>query len=156
MSTGRPSTYSEKICAAICEAVADGLTVTEICSQDGMPARSTVFKWLAENKSFSDQYARAKEVQMDRMADEILEIADDATNDWMQRKSGDGESIEAVNGEHIQRSRLRVDTRKWLMSKLAPKKYGDRQQVEHSGSIGLGSILSELDGRSKDLPGDQG
>lgn len=156
MPTGRPSTYSEKICAAICEAVADGLTVTEICSQDGMPARSTVFKWLAENKSFSDQYARAKEVQMDRMADEILEIADDATNDWMQRKSGDGESIEAVNGEHIQRSRLRVDTRKWLMSKLAPKKYGDRQQVEHSGSIGLGSILSELDGRSKDLPGDQG
>ena len=61
------------------------------------------------------------------MEDELLEIADDATNDWMEKRDRDGEAIGwMVNGEHIQRSRVRIDTRKWIMSKRAPKKYGDR------------------------------
>lgn len=147
------TTFNQKTAGAICEAVANGQTVREVCAGEGMPTERTVYRWLAENEPFCQQYARAREAQMDRMADELLEIADDSSNDYMLRKQGDDE-IEVANQEHIQRSRLRVDTRKWLMSKLAPKKYGERQQVEHSGSIGLGGILSELDGRSKDLPGD--
>lgn len=82
-----------------------------------------------------DQYARAKEVQSEHMAEEILAIADDGQNDWMERNGAESAGW-AVNGEHIQRSRLRVDSRKWLMSKLAPKKYGDRVTQEMTGAGG--------------------
>jgi hypothetical protein len=79
---------------------------------------------------------RARELQIEMMEDELLEIADDANNDWMERHDKDGNSIGwTVNGEHIQRSRARIDTRKWIMSKRAPKKYGDRihQEIEAQG-----------------------
>ena len=142
------TTFRQETADTICEAVADGKTITEICSMDGMPARSTVFKWLAEIEGFSDQYARAKETQMDRMADELLEIADDATNDWMKRRQGDDE-IDVANQEHIQRSRLRVDTRKWLMSKLAPKKYGDKQQISGDPDSPLKIVVQRF---ADDLP----
>lgn len=71
------------------------------------------------------------------MADELLEIADDGTNDWMERIDGDGAGVGWVlNGEHVQRSRVRIDTRKWLLSKMAPKRYGDKQSFELSGPEG--------------------
>lgn len=95
-----------------------------------MPDKSTVFKWLRTQPGFVDQYARAKEESADAHADDILEIADDGTNDWMERKNSEGENVGwQVNGEHIQRSRVRIDTRKWLASKLKPKKYGDKLAV---------------------------
>jgi hypothetical protein len=90
-----------------------------------MPGKTTVFEWLAEDAAFADQYARAKEAGIEAMAEEVLDISDNATNDWMERHGQDDAGWQA-NGEHIQRSRLRVDSRKWLLSKLAPKKYGDR------------------------------
>ncbi len=95
-----------------------------------MPAKASVFRWLAnpENQSFRDQYARAREVQAETMAEELLEIADDARNDWMEAHAGEDAGWRA-NGENVQRSRLRVDARKWLMSKMAPKKYSERTTV---------------------------
>ena len=135
MPAGRPSKYSEAMANRICEEIADGKTVSEICAAEDMPARSTVFKWLSDHEEFSDQYARAREDQVERMADELLEIADDGTNDYMERQNDDGSTYEVFNGEHVQRSRLRVDTRKWLMSKMLPKKYGDKQEVNHSGAV---------------------
>jgi hypothetical protein len=92
-----------------------------------MPARSTVCKELLADKEFSDQYVRAREIQLEEMEDELLEIADDGRNDWIEKRNAQGEVTGwAVNGEHIQRSRTRLETRKWLMSKRAPKKYGDK------------------------------
>lgn len=97
-----------------------------------MPAKSTVMKWLTLHPEFVDQYARAREAQADHFAEEILEISDDGSNDWMERRNDDGDVVAVVaDHEHISRSKLRVDSRKWLMSKLAPKKYGDK--VVHSG-----------------------
>ena len=87
------------------------------------------------------QYARAKELQAEYLLGESVEIADDGTNDWMERQRQDG-SV-AVDHEHIQRSKLRVDTRKWAMSKMAPKKYGERVAMEHSGPDG-GPIVPVL------------
>lgn len=101
-----------------------------------MPDKSTVLRWLARYPEFRDQYAQAREAQADHFADEILEIADDASNDWMVRKQGEDE-VEVTNHEHISRSKLRVDARKWLMSKMAPKKYGERITQEHTGSVGI-------------------
>lgn len=101
-----------------------------------MPHKATVFRWLADDADFRDLYARAKEASTEALAEELLDIADDGSNDWMERPGADGESLGwQLNGEHVQRSRLRVDTRKWLLAKLQPRKYGERQTVEHEGSV---------------------
>jgi hypothetical protein len=101
-----------------------------------------VHRWLAstseEYDAFRQQYAHAREVQAETIFDDILDIADDARNDWMERRNGeDEESSWTLNGEHIQRSRLRIDARKWMASKLAPKKYGDKLELEHGGEVGV-------------------
>lgn len=101
-----------------------------------LPSYSTVMKWMEEDKALSDRYTRAKEAQADFMADEILDVADDGRNDWMEQLDKEQQPAGyKLNGEHVQRSRLRVESRKWLAAKLKPKKYGDRTEVEHSGTI---------------------
>jgi hypothetical protein len=100
-----------------------------------MPSASTVFLWLRTKPEFSQQYAKAKEESADALIEEINDIADDGSNDWMERKNAEGEISGWVqNGEAIGRSRLRVDTRKWIASKLKPKKYGEK--LEHTGPDG--------------------
>lgn len=136
---GRPSTYSAEIAAIICERLGEGESLRRICNDEGMPAKSTVMLWLAQHSEFSDQYARARETQADYLAEDLLEIADDARNDWME-SNGEDDKGWIANGEHIQRSRLRVDARKWLIAKLAPKKYGDRVTQEHTGPGGEGPV----------------
>jgi hypothetical protein len=93
----------------------------------------TIYRTLSaeDEEEFRQQYARAKEFQLYRMEDELLEIADDATNDWIEPNDPDNPGWR-VNGKPIQRSRVRIDTRKWIMSKRAPKKCGDRihQEIE--------------------------
>jgi hypothetical protein len=98
-----------------------------------MPSVATVFNWLRTHKEFLEQYTRAKEESADAMAEDILDIADDATNDYMMRTGKDGKESYQLNGEHIQRSRLRVESRKWLMAKMKPKKYGDKIDVTSDG-----------------------
>lgn len=97
---------------------------------------STVFKWLRDYPKFSEQYARAKEVQVEAFAEDLIAISDDGENDTYEVKIGDtGETVKKTDHDVIARSKLRVDTRKWLMSKMLPKKYGDRLGLDHSGSI---------------------
>ena len=130
---GRPSDYSPELADRICAQLADGISLRTVCLADDMPDKSTVFRWLRTNTAFRDQYARAKEESADALTDEMLDIADDGSNDWM--KDNDPENpIYKLNGEHINRSRLRVDTRKWIASKLKPKRYGDK--LEHTGPEG--------------------
>ena len=106
-----------------------------------MPAKSTVCRWLAADKSFQDQYARAREVQADSWADDILDISDDGSNDTYT----DGDGNERTNQDVIARSRLRVDTRKWLMARMAPKKYGDKITQEHQGADGGPLVVTWLE-----------
>ncbi len=138
---GRPSIFSQEIADKICQRLANGESLRGICRDEEMPGTTTVFNWLAgSDQSFSafrDQYTRAREIQADALVDEILEISDDGSNDWMAREGKDGEPSWALNGEHVQRSRLRVDSRKWFASKVLPKKYGDKVDLNHGGSLGL-------------------
>lgn len=133
MSGGRPTTYNEEIAAEICARIAEGQSLRTICQDEDMPDASTVFRWLPRQPEFRDQYTHAREAAADAMSEDIMDIADDGTNDWMERKRPDGSTEEVLNSEHIQRSKLRVDTRKWLMSKLAPKKYGEKVTHAHGG-----------------------
>ena len=125
---GRPSSYTPEKGEKICERIAAGESLRQICKDPEMPAERTIYLWLADErrKSFLQSYARAREAQMEALAEEILEIADDATNDWIERQNADGTTSRVIDHENIQRARLRIDTRKWMMSKLASKKYGDR------------------------------
>ena len=97
-----------------------------------MPERQTVINWsLNTEHPFFDQYERARKIGYHLMADELTDIADDGSNDWMERYGKDGEALGwAINGEAVQRSRIRIDTRKWMLSKVLPKIYGDKSSVD--------------------------
>lgn len=132
---GRPSAYSGDIAAIICERIADGNSLRTICAEDGMPNKATVLRWISSNDAFRDQYARAREAQADALFDEILAIADAPRIGEKIKIDKDGNK-EITRGDMIEHRRLQVDTRKWMASKLLPKKYGDKQQLEHSGVDG--------------------
>lgn len=115
---GRPTAYSSELAAEIIARIAAGESLRSICAPETMPAESTVRLWATDDRDgFSAQYTRARAAQMDALAEDILEIADAEDAD-------------------VNRSRLRVDTRKWLMSKIAPKRFGDRKAHELSGPNG--------------------
>jgi hypothetical protein len=139
---GRPSSFTQDTADTICERLINGDSLRKICKADDMPNAATVCRWLADNERFREQYARAREAQADTLADEILDIADDGTNDWVaDREEEDGFKY---NGDAVQRSKLRVDARKWIAAKLLPKKYGDSASLSLSGSIAVGAVLDAL------------
>lgn len=138
---GRPSTFTPEIAAKICEELAAGLSLRAICRKDGMPPESTVRQWEIDNvEGFAAQSARARETGCHSMADECLEIADDGSNDWMKSNKPDDNGY-VLNGEHVQRAKLRIDTRMRLLGKWLPKVYGDKQQIEHSGQIDVAQAI---------------
>ncbi len=120
--------YDPLIMETIFERMADGESLREICRSKGMPNMSTVMRWLDEpgNAPMREQYARAREQMLEHWATKIVDIADEGAG-------GDEDDPVKVN-----RARLRIDTMKWLMSKLSPRKYGDKVEVEHGGKVGLG------------------
>ena len=130
---GRPSRYTDALVAKLCRRLAEGETLRAVCGEASMPDKSTVLRWLADDRkaAFRDQYARAREMRADALFDEALEIADDTSDDWITTEGGK----RVLDHEHVQRSRLRVDTRKWAAGKLAPKRYGDKLGLEHSGEV---------------------
>ena len=137
MPAGRPTIYTPELADQICNRLAEGESLRTVCNNNDMPCKTTVFMWFRTNEEFLNQYARAKEESADALVEDILDIADDGSNDWMERKDAEGEIIGwQLNGEHIQRSKLRVDTRKWAASKLKPKKYGDKIENIHTGPDG--------------------
>jgi hypothetical protein len=136
----RPTIYTKKLGTKICKRIAAGESLRAICRDDAMPSASSVFGWLLDEdkKSFLEQYETARAVQAEIMFEELLEIADDGRNDFVEMVHAsahglDGDEDEAastftkLNTENIQRSRLRVDTRKWYLSKVLPKKFADKQ-----------------------------
>lgn len=124
----------------VIERIIDGLSVgtplRELCRQDGMPAWRTVYDWLQQDAELATRFARARELGFDAIAEEVLEIADDGTNDWVKRRRQDGTIEDAVDTEHIQRSKLRIETRLKLLAKWSPKKYGDKIDHTLSGPDG--------------------
>lgn len=136
---GRPTIFSSDMADAICVKLCEGLSLREICRAEGMPGPTTVYRWLQERQDFREQYRAAREASADHFLDEMLEIADDAKNDWMERNDKEGNAVGfSLNGEHIQRSRQRIETRMWIMAKLAPKKYGDKLQLSNDPDAPFG------------------
>lgn len=144
MALGRPTKYNKKLDDEICSRLASGESLNAICRDDHIPHRVNVMRWLlATDKplydDFRTNYALAREIQYQNMADDILDIADDGTNDWVENNDDENGGYR-VNGEALGRSRLRVDTRKWFMSKVLPKfkeKPEEEKQQDQSITINL-------------------
>jgi hypothetical protein len=126
--------YSRELADQMLELMADGCTLNEICRAEGMPSPKAVRNWAIDNiDGFGPRYARARAALIDYWADEIVTISDDGTNDYVERQNKDGDTVRAIDHDNIARSRLRVDSRKWLLSKLRPEQYGDK--VELNGNL---------------------
>lgn len=133
MPSGRPSIFTEELANKICFRLAQGESLRAICREEEMPDASTIHAWVLEKPLFSQQYDKARLDQAAHLFEEILEIADDGTNDYVEKEIQNGRVVVQGNGELVQRSRLRVDTRKWYLSKVAPKVYGDKLDLTSLG-----------------------
>lgn len=136
----------------IIDEMSNGKTLSEICRQEGMPHRRRVYEWIADDADFAKAMDRAREIGADAIADEQLEIADDASNDWMKRHSKDGTEEWVLNGEHVQRSKLRIWTRQQLLEKWHPKKYGAKVTQEHTGKDGAPMQFERIERVIVDAP----
>jgi len=134
---GRPSLYSDEIAKKICELTSTShKSLKTICEELKVPVR-TVLDWLSSKEDFSQKYARAKDEQADFLVEEMLEIADDGKNDTLiDPETG----AQYENKEWTNRSKIRVDARKWIAAKLKPRKYSERIDLNHSGEIEVKQI----------------
>ena len=140
---GRPSGYTPDVAADICAELACGKSLRTVCLSESMPGMASVFRWLRDHQEFREQYAHAKAEAAEALVEEMLDIADDGTNDWMEVHDREGDCVGyRINGEHVQRSKLRIDTRKWYAAKLQPKKYGEKVDLNHG--IEPGNALFDL------------
>jgi hypothetical protein len=140
---------SDAVLEEICLRTFDGESMRSICRDPAMPSREKLYKELHENPQFAARYAQAREGLYQSWAEEILEIADDGTTDYVAKVGRNGHEYMAVDQEHIQRSRLRVDARRWLLSKLMPSTFGDKVNHEHSGEVTQRVDISELSEKEK-------
>lgn len=118
-------TFTPEIAALICDQLSEGKSLREVCRQDGMPPESTVRLWAMDDRDgFAAQYAKARELGYHAMADDLLDIADDKSGDYTLK-----DGVTVLDSEAVSRARLRVDTRKWMLSKALPKIYGEKLAV---------------------------
>jgi hypothetical protein len=129
---GRPTIYNDNIAREICDLIATtSKSLMTLCKDHKhWPGERTIRTWFREKPEFQQMYAQAKDDQSELFVEQIIDIADDASNDYHENLKGEM----VFDSEHVQRSRLRVDTRKWLASKYKPKKYGDVKVPEEKES----------------------
>jgi len=139
----KPPIDPDDFVSIICEKVGEGMSLSAVCRIPGMPGRTTIHGWILKNPSFRAAYEQAVALRGELLAEELEEIADEPIPDDL-----DGPSRSAW----IQRQRLRVDTRKWSASKLAPKRYGDRVEIESKHTVGF-DLRGLLAAREKQLQG---
>ena len=121
---GRPTKYNDELAGRILGRLANGESLRTICKDDDMPDRASVFTWVFTYPDFSARYDQARAIQTEVHVDEMMNIADDATNDTIETENGS-----RANSEWIARSKLRIETRRWIAEKLKPKKYGAKIEI---------------------------
>lgn len=126
---GKSIAETQALASEILGGIAEGKSLRAILKAPGMPSFPTFFTWLRADRDFHALYARAREAQAEGYADEITELAD---------------SAQGLDAAGVNAARLRVDARKWIASKLLPRKYGDHVSVEHSGALSVAAASAAL------------
>ena len=147
--------YSDQIARKICERLMLKQSLKQICADPKMPAMPTVIRWLADPRltEFREMYYYARRVAAELFVDEIFEIADETSEDWKPVHNKDGELIDwKPDNEAIQRSRVRIDTRKWYASKMVPRIYGDKVEVDLDATGDLAELLRAASNNDNGLP----
>lgn len=139
---GRKDTYTQKIADEICERIAQGEPLRQICRDEHMPGWVTVYEWLKKYDAFAEHFARARELGHDAIAEEALEIAN--TPLMGEEFEDDGEKVKVKRSDMLGHRKLQIETRLKLLAKWSPKKYGDKQQVELNGHLAT-SAMSDAD-----------
>lgn len=134
--------YNQQTADKVCERLAAGESLRKACANEGTTPWS-ILRWADANESFSQQYARARDIGYKLLAEDLLEIADEGRNDTYTDDNGN----ERTDQDVIARSRLRVDTRKWMLSKMLPKIYGEKLETTHKGGVSLTLPITEADGK---------
>lgn len=131
---------------AILDHIAEGKSLRSICDTDGFPPISTFLTWVASDAELEKAYRFALEIRADVQHEEMMEIADDGRNDWMEVANKNGEFIGwTLNKEAVARSKLRLDQRKWSASRMNPKKYGDKVDLNHGGKVQVVTLNADDD-----------
>ena len=140
----RPSEYDPEIASSICTKVSTETTsLRAICDSDeAFPNVNTFYRWMLSHAELRELYARAKTEQLDILADEIQQIADEPQPGEVVTLKGDEREVKIA--DMLEHRKLRIDSRKWLLSKLAPKKYCDKVQQEISGEIAVKQVVVDL------------
>jgi terminase small subunit-like protein len=147
--------YTAEIEDLILGELMSGRTLTDICRDPDMPHVRSVQSWLAEDRDgFAARYKRAREIGCDIVADDIVDIADDRSGDWIVRTHRDGTTEAILDSERIRRAQLRIKARHWRLSKMLPRTYGDRLDLtsKHDGGDSWAELLKAVDGKSRGLP----
>jgi hypothetical protein len=139
----RPTQYSYKLSEVICERITNGMSTSEVLRDPALPAWHVLAKWRREHEDFNRRYTIARQSCCELWADEIIEISDDATNDYVTRMSARGQVQRVFDRESFERSRLRADNRKWVVSKLMRHVYGDKSEVEQRTHDGVNVKVEE-------------
>lgn len=144
MSAGRPTDYSPELSEEICRRLIDGESLRGICAAEDMPVKTTVLRWLIQYEEFKAQYTQARELQSESDLDEVVAIADDSSCDFgfKETKDASGESAKPVFlNDHVQRAKLRIETRLKRAEKMHPRKYGPQLKQELTGPGRGGAII---------------
>ena len=121
----RPTHFSEALAAEICQRLADGELLCDICRPVRMPSRDTVRRWQSENGPFRDRYAVARDQQADALAEEAIHIA----------RNADADTVAVC--------RLQIDTIKWLVAKIAPRRYGEKVVPDATVKVSIGDAIEK-------------
>ena len=137
--------YNQETADRICERLAAGESLRAICQSPDLPAESTIRLWaLNDTNGFAAQYARAREIQAHVLAEEIIDISDTKQEGVETTVKADG-TTETKHGDMLGHRKLRVDSRKWYLSKVLPKVYGDKTETTLKGSLGVTMQVTETD-----------
>lgn len=146
---GRPSKYTPELVDEIVARISVGEPLRQILREEHMPHWTVVYDWLKADKEFSLRLAHARELGEEAISQECMDIADNGTNDWMEKQSRDGGTdLYQINGEHIQRSKLRIETRLKLLAVWNPRKWGPKVDMNHGvqPENPLASLLQRIAG----------
>jgi hypothetical protein len=153
--SGRMVPYSAAVTDRILGELMLGRTLTSICRDPGMPSANAVLTWVKyDREGFKARYHEARDIGNQLLSDELRDIGDDSTRDLVQRETRAGEAETVVDHDHINRSRLRCDNLKWILSRVLPKTYGDRIDVNAKHDIGdsWAELLKAVNNQSRGLP----